>query len=348
MKKHHLLTKILLLASIVSYPQIIKRSRYNLDSLYFPTAKEDYKYIRVVENYNNQPNLFLFTEYTREGKLTKKAVSSKLNEESLEGSCIDYYENGNKKQESNYVDNKLDGIQINWYENNKKKSEVSYIKGKKTGKNLEWYENGNKKLDGDYIEDTKNKTILLKINDFWDADGVQKVTNGNGEYEEIIEAKNKIEITYYGRGNLKDGLKDGTWQGWFGKPEVKYTEYYFNGQFISGKIVDENNIETTYNVLEKKPEHKNGITAFYKYIGTHYKLSDCIFDNNITGKIDISFIIDVDGKIIEPRIIRDIGCETGAEVLQLLNGYQNFSPKEQKGQKVKTLYSCQVNILGGQ
>lgn len=33
--------------------QIIEPTRYNLDSLHYPTNKKNYKYIRVVENYNN-------------------------------------------------------------------------------------------------------------------------------------------------------------------------------------------------------------------------------------------------------------------------------------------------------
>lgn len=342
--KNRLLTNLFLLASIISYSQIIERTRYNLDSLHFPTAKEDYKYIRIVENYNNQPNLFLFSEYTREEKLIMKAISSKQTEQKFEGPRIDYYESGNKKQESNYVDNKLEGMLIDWYENKNKKSVVNFSKGKRIGKVLEWHENGNKKLDGEYIEDAKKKTNTLKINDFWDVDGIQKINNGNGEHEEGNKEKNKIQIPYYGHGHLKDGLKDGVWQGWFGKPEVKFTEYYFNGQFISGKIVDENNIETTYDVLEKKPEHKNGIEAFYRYIGNHYRLSDCAKNNRISGKIYVSFIVDIDGKIVEPRILRDIGCETGTEALRILTGYKNFIPGEQKGQKVRCLYSLPITI----
>lgn len=339
--KNCLLTSLLLFASIVSYSQIIERTRYNLDSLHFPTAKEDYKYIRLVENYNNQPNLFLFTEYTREGKLTMRAISSKIDEQKFEGPRIDYYESGNKKQESNYAANKLEGTVIYWYENKNKKSVVNYSKGKRIGKDLEWYENGNKKLDGDYIEDAKNKTSILKINDFWDADGVQKVTNGDGEYEENNKEKHNFENLHYGHGNLKNGVKDGVWQGWLGKPNVKYTENYSNGQFISGKIVNENNIETTYNVLEKKPEHKNGIEAFYNYVGKNYRTPNV---QGLKGKIYVTFLIDIDGKIIEPKVLRDIGYGTGEEALRILKNYNGFTPGEQRGKKVRCLYSLPITI----
>ena len=51
--KISLLTNVLLLTSITISAQIIEPTRYNLDSLGYPTDKKEYKYIRVVENYNN-------------------------------------------------------------------------------------------------------------------------------------------------------------------------------------------------------------------------------------------------------------------------------------------------------
>ena len=130
--KSILLAVLFLFVPKLAISQIIKPTRYNLDSLHIPTTKDDYKYIRIVENYKSQPDLFIFTEYYLSRNISMKAISQKKEEAKFEGPRIDYYENGNIKQESNYVDNKLSGKQIDWYENNVKKSEKEIVWDSKT------------------------------------------------------------------------------------------------------------------------------------------------------------------------------------------------------------------------
>ena len=43
--------------------------------------------------------------------------------------CIEYYENGNKKSEFNYVNGVKHGKQTEWYENGEKKSDWSFVDG---------------------------------------------------------------------------------------------------------------------------------------------------------------------------------------------------------------------------
>lgn len=205
----------------------------------------------------------------------------------------------------------------------------------KEGKAAYYYKNGSKKSEGEFIEDKKNQFSQYKINQFWDVNGVQKVTDGNGFYEDQEENE-------FSRGQLKNGLKDGIWEGWVKNPENKYSEEYNNGKLVLGTILDENNIKSTYTVLEKKPEPKNGMEAFYRYIARNFKYP--AYPDRIHGRIYILFTVDKDGKIVDPKILRDVGYGTGEQVIQILSSYNGFAPGEQRGQKVKSKYTLPISI----
>ncbi|MDR7369414.1 energy transducer TonB [Flavobacterium aquidurense] len=308
--KNHLFTRLLLFVSIASFSQIIKPTRYNLDSLRIPTIKQDFKYIRLVENYDNRPNVFLFTEYTREGKITMRAISTKKDEQKFEGPRIDYYENGNIKQESNYIDNKLSGTQIDYYENNDKKTE----------KEITW--NPEKKISS------------VKILQFWNKDKQQTVVDGNGIYEDT-------EDDLYEKGEIKKGEKQGIWEGKDLKKKINFTENYNEGVLISGISTDENNNLFPYKEILEKPFPAKGMQNFYKHIGRNYSTPKV---EGLKGKIYITFVIDEDGDPTNFRVLRDIGYGTGLEGIKVIASYGKWIPGKMRGIPEKVMYSLPITV----
>jgi len=281
-----------------------------LDSTSSETKSKDYVYIRVVKDAKLKKENYVVQEYYRSGQLRMEAISKTYTGFSKEGEATYYYKNGTKKSVTNY------------------------IKGRANGNNLEWHENGNKKLISEYIEDEEKNTTQLKINQFWDKNGLQKVTDGNGFFENAEE--NGFE-----KGEIKNGSKEGVWEGSFKKLKFSYTETYKNGNFISGTITDENGVKSDYKVLEKKPEPKNGIKEFYQYIGKNFQTPQV---QGLKGKIYVTFIVDKDGSLTDFRIARDIGYGTGAEAIRVLSHADNWIPGEQRGRKVRVKYSLPITI----
>ena len=308
--KTNLLTTILLLTSIGLYSQIIKPTRYNLDSLHKPTIKENYKFIRVVENYKNQPNLFIFTEYYRSGKISMKAISSKADKPSFQGPRIDYYENGTKKQESNYIDNNLNG------------------------KLLEWYDNGEMKSEKEITWDAENKNPITKIVHFWNKDKQQTVIDGNGQYEENDE-------NLYEKGPIKLGKREGVWEGKNLKENFSFSEIYNDGKFISGISTDKDNNKHPYKVLIEKASHTKGIRDFYSFVGRNYRTPNV---QGLQGKIYITFIVDTDGSLSNFKILRDLGYGTGQEAIRVLKKAEKWTPGKMRGINTKVLYSLPISI----
>lgn len=280
-----------------------------LDSLETMTLSKEYKYIKVIKDYKLDKESYVVLQYYKSGALRMRNVVKDKNRTTKDGDVTFYYENGNKK------------------------SVIDFIKGRAIGKDFQWYENGNKKLEGENTEDTET-TTLQKINQFWDANGNQKVTDGNGFFEDTSENESS-------KGEVKNGFKEGDWEGYLFKLKSSYKETYKNGKLISGISTDKNGIQYPYRVLEKAPEHKKEIDGFYQYIGQYYKTPEV---QGLKGKVYVTFTIDTDGIIIDPKAIKDIGYGTGKEAVRILTNYNGFKPGEQRGQKVKCTYSLPINI----
>jgi antitoxin component YwqK of YwqJK toxin-antitoxin module len=283
-----------------------------LDSTNTETKSKDYAYIRVIKDSKLKQESYAVQEYYRSGVLRMEGTSKTSNGNSHEGEVTYYYKNGTKKSIANYG------------------------KGHAIGKDYQWYENGSKKLEGEYIEDEKKKTSQHKINQFWDLNGVQKIVDGNGFFENKDENESE-------KGEIKNGFKEGVWEGLFFKLKYLYKETYTNGKLISGRSWDKNNNTYIYTEIMVKPVPRNGMMDFYKYIQKNYEIPKML-PPNTKGKIYVTFVVDKEGKIVEPRILRDLGYGTGQEALRILPYYDGFSPAEERGQKVRCTFSLPITI----
>jgi len=283
-----------------------------LDSTWAETTEENHKYIRVVEDYFSNKNIYVFKDYFKSKKLCMIGGSSDKDILKREGQFIYYYENGNKK------------------------AVVNYSKNNKTGIEYRWYENGNIKAELDHSK-IKDADVDFKINNYWNPQQEQKVISGNGSVDYSDENQEDI-------GEVKDGLPDGIWKGKNLKRKFSYIENYRKGKFISGISTDSQGIEHQYKHLEIRPEPKKGIKDFYQYIGKNYKKTENAIANKISGKLVLSFIIDKDGSITEPKILKSLGYGLDEEAIRVITNYNGWIPGQQKGINVRALYSIPITV----
>jgi len=69
------------------------------------------------------------------------------------GVATDFYPNGQKKLEANFVNGKLDGVMMAWHENGQKEAETYFVKGKREGLMTMWHANGRRKALGNWVND---------------------------------------------------------------------------------------------------------------------------------------------------------------------------------------------------
>mgnify|MGYP003578039030 CR=1 FL=1 len=202
MKRNIVLFLLLMISVNLSAQISMVSKKIFLDSLNRECKPENQLYIRVITNYSQKSVRYVVTDFYKNGR--KKMTGSTLDRDILkkDGEFICYYKNGTKESVVDYTDDHKSGKEINWYENQSKKSEKQNI----------W--------------NPKTKTVQTLILNFWNEDKEQTVLDGNGEYE-------ATENSITEKGILKNGLKQGVWQGTDSINKITFTENYDKGVLLS-------------------------------------------------------------------------------------------------------------------
>ncbi|SEN49211.1 TonB protein C-terminal [Flavobacterium sp. CF108] len=282
-----------------------------LDSSYVESSAVDYKYIRIIEDYYTDKKSYNYKEYYKSKAI--KCIGTTLDKDviRLDGPFMSYYENGNKK------------------------STVTFAKLKKTGKEFNWYENGNIKSEIEYFENKKGE-VECKLNNFWNPQKEQIVTYGNGDYTYANEYSEES-------GKIKDGLPDGIWKGKYLEKKSSFTETYENGKLVSGISLDSLNIEHPYTIRDQPPSPKKGINSFYTYVGRSMVIP-VEARNKVFGKIYLTFTVDEEGNLVEPKILKGLGYGLDENAISVIKGAKKWSPGIRRGIPVKVLYSLPLTI----
>lgn len=94
-------------------------------------------------------------------------------------------------------------------------------------------------------------------------------------------------------------------------------------------------IETT------QPEFPGGILAFYKFIGTNFKIP---VELKGSGKVILTFMVEKDGSLSEFKIIKDLGFGTADEIIRVLQTSPKWIPGKENNELVRVLYNLPVQI----
>ena len=108
-------------------------------------------------------------------------------------------------------------------------------------------------------------------------------------------------------------------------------------------IYDDSDEEIFY-VQESPPKFPGGVAAMYRFISENVKYPQLAKENNIVGKVIVRFVIEKDGSISNPEVIKDIGGGCGAEVLRVLQLMPKWRPGRQHGVPVRSGFSLPVNF----
>lgn len=301
-----------LLFSKMVFGQEMSAIKY-LDSLGKPATKENFFKYEVFKKENLEQEKYTLQTFDKENHLIQSYSYSDPEARKLNGETIFYYTNGKKKSSINYVDNRL------------------------VGNAFTWYENGNPKEESSYLDVSWGSAKHQKMINYWNEKGEKTVDNGNGFLE-----SNGDYLTE--KGNYRNGFKEGKWTGNSLKNTFSYEETYTDGELVSGVSIESDGTKNEYTSLEVKPEPIKGMGHFYKYISKNFNAPNSAYKNKIQGKIIVAFVVDKEGKITEPKIVRSLGTELDNEAIRILTSYENWKPALQKGRKVRCSFNIPIQL----
>lgn len=95
-------------------------------------------------------------------------------------------------------------------------------------------------------------------------------------------------------------------------------------------------------MLEKYPEFPGGMAAFAKYIGRNLRYPSMARENEISGRVFVSFVIERNGSLSNIKILRGIGGGCDEEALRVLKNSPSWAAGMQNGQKVRVAYTMPI------
>lgn len=204
----------------------------------------------------------------------------------------------------------LDGMITWYYENGVVSKTANYRKGKLIGELKEYYENGSIRSFEIFKE---NKHFICQR---WDEDGNTYLRNGNGSYSIPNLFENNNDLIF----EVKDSIVNNAYA-----------------------IRLEKN-DTLFLTAEKQAEYKGGMVSFYKQIASKIRYPADARRNGAEGKVFVQFVIDKNGIITEPVVIKGIGFGCDEEAINAIKKCNAWIPATYKGEKVKSRMVIPINF----
>lgn len=94
-----------------------------------------------------------------------------------------------------------------------------------------------------------------------------------------------------------------------------------------------------YEKVENMPEFPGGVQGLMQYISSNLKYPAAAQKAGIQGKVIVSMIVDKEGNITDPKIIKGITPLLDAEAIRIISDMPQWKPGTDKGEKVNVQYT---------
>lgn len=100
--------------------------------------------------------------------------------------------------------------------------------------------------------------------------------------------------------------------------------------------------DKVFGMVEEMPSFPGGQAALMKYIEENIKCPDP--ESDASGRVIVQFVIDKDGTVKDPKVVRGITPALDEEALRLVRNMPRWKPGKQMGESVVTHYTLPVTF----
>ena len=91
---------------------------------------------------------------------------------------------------------------------------------------------------------------------------------------------------------------------------------------------------TVYFAADEMPAFPGGDAALVKFLGSKLNYPAAALDRNLSGKVYLTFTVDPEGHLHDPRVVRGLGAGLDEEALRLVRLMPGWMPGRVKSQPV--------------
>ena len=158
-------------------------------------------------------------------------------------------------------------------------------------------------------------------------DAVKDGDNGNYEIKKNRDVRNVLQTDTFVRRTVEDPIANTGNAGAIGLPTAGVGSPSGDGNAEN----QDSEEETFIGDAEQMPEFNGDL---YEYLGSEIHYPKVALDNNVQGKVMVSFVIDKEGKVKNAEILRGIGFGCDEEALRVIENMPSWSAGMQNKRKV--------------
>lgn len=157
------------------------------------------------------------------------------------------------------------------------------------------------------------------------------VVKPDNEVKEQPPTVKELEVADPGQKNIK------------GDPnaDIKIDEPVGNSDV---KQVVEEDPNKIFTAVEKEPGFAGGIEKFYSYLQKNIHYPAIAKENNVQGKVFVTFVVEKDGSLTDIKVVRGIGSGCDEEAKRVLANSPKWTPGIQNGRPVRVQYTMPINF----
>lgn len=108
-------------------------------------------------------------------------------------------------------------------------------------------------------------------------------------------------------------------------------------------IVEDNTVYENISI-EAQPAFPGGMDKFYAYLRKSVKYPPVAAENNIQGKVFLSFVVEKNGELTDIKVDRKLGGGTDEEAIRVLKASPRWTPGIQNGNPVRVKYNIPISF----
>ena len=109
-------------------------------------------------------------------------------------------------------------------------------------------------------------------------------------------------------------------------------------------VQEESDEGEIFEVVEQNPQFPGGDAELMKWLTKNLKYPSVAQENGIQGRVLVSFVVNKDGSIVDPKIVRSVDPSLDKEAIRVVSSMPKWTPGRQRGKTVRVKYSLPVTF----
>lgn len=107
---------------------------------------------------------------------------------------------------------------------------------------------------------------------------------------------------------------------------------------------EENENDEVFEIVEKNPSFPEGDKAQTDWIQQNMRYPQSAKEKNIQGRVLVQVIVNKDGSIVEPKVLRSVDPDLDKEAIRLVSSMPKWIPGKNNGKEVRVHHSIVITF----